>query len=138
VRPSFDSVWKSARIVASSPTVVPEACSIVRISLRSCWSAAVRAEFEEPDEPSARLAVAADDPVEPVVEVEPEPGADGHVAEVLVLPVPVPVLVSVLEPDVVVVVPELEPVSVLEPEPDVVLTAALAVEEVVELAVAAE
>jgi hypothetical protein len=35
VRPSLARVWKSCRIVASSPIVVPDLLSIVRMSLRS-------------------------------------------------------------------------------------------------------
>jgi hypothetical protein len=118
--PSLDRVWKSDRIVASSPMVVPDAFSIVRMSLRSCWSALVSVEFDELDESSSKLAETVDDPVEPVVEEVPELEADGHVPEVLV---PVPV--------VVVVVPELDVDDVSELELDVLVAAALVIAELV-------
>jgi hypothetical protein len=118
--PSLERVWKSARIVANSPMVVPDTFSIVRMSLRSCSSALVRVEFEELDEPSSTLAETVDDPVEPVVEEVPELEADGHVLEVVV---PVPV--------VVVLVPELDVDDVSELELDVLVAAALVIAELV-------
>jgi hypothetical protein len=47
VSPSLESVLKAARIVASSPIVVPEACSIVRTSLRSVERALESVELDE-------------------------------------------------------------------------------------------
>src|SRR5262249_54421348 len=46
-RPSLASVWKAARIAVSSPTVVPEASSIVWTSFRRVCRALVNAEFDE-------------------------------------------------------------------------------------------